>query len=79
MKRVRGKRAGEHLTPRQFANDWISAEDPDGRPVIVRPGAVELDPEDVDLFINKDPRHVGRFWTLYTLGDDRRFRPNKGE
>ena len=68
MRRLRGPRRGERLTPHQFANNWISADGPDGRPVIVRPLSVSLDPEDVEFFQQRlDSAHVGFFWRVYTL------------
>lgn len=43
--------------------------------MIARPDGVELDPEDLDLFLSANPSHTGKFWQLWTLDDDLRFHP----
>jgi hypothetical protein len=77
MIRLRGRRAGEKLIPRQYANDWISVDTSDGRPEIVSPVAVQLDPEDFALFTDADPQRVGTFWREWRLCPDGRFRRNR--
>lgn len=79
MKRLRGKSAGQHLKPHQYANDWISAIDPDGKSVILSPRAVQLDPEDLPMFTLDDPachQHTGTFWDEWRLDAEQgRFYP----
>ncbi len=73
------KRNGEKLRPHQFANDWISADTKDGRPVIVKPTAVQLEPEDMPMFTppadpySPEARRVGHFWLMWELHDDGTF------
>ena len=64
---------GQHMKAHQFANDWIAAYDDDGRDRILNPTTVLLETEhEVEWF--REHRHVGRFWELFELTDDRRFR-----
>lgn len=68
MIRTRGKKAGEKLVLHQFCNDWISADDSDGRPVIVNPTSVQLEPGEAEVMLaDKNP---GFFWKRYRLTPD---------
>lgn len=79
MKRLRGKNAGQQLTPIQYSNDWIMADDGQGNAVIVSPRAVQLDPEDLPMFTLDDPachQHTGTFWEEWRLDAEQgRFYP----
>jgi hypothetical protein len=67
--RTRGKNIGEHLTLHQFCNDWISADDDAGNPIIVNPTSVKLEDGEAQMFIN-DP-DPGMFWDAYQIDGDR--------
>lgn len=68
MIRARGKNAGERLTLVQFCNDWISADDTNGEPVIVDPLTVRLEPGEAQIFLD-DP-DPGIFWRRYEISGD---------
>ncbi len=68
---TRGRLKGVSMTPRQFANDWISATTADGRPVIVNPLSVTLDGDDIRWFIARaGDGHAGFFWNRYVVVGD---------
>ena len=81
MKILTGKSAGDGYRLRQWANDWISCDAPDGRPVIAKPLNVELDDDEYwrmrESYIawwQQGDRRCGQFWPTYRLrADDRRF------
>ena len=75
MIRLHGKSKGEKLKPVQFANDWIMCESPRKPNEIVRPTAVQLEPEDFEVFDKELTAHSsGTFWLEWELLEDGRFR-----
>lgn len=65
---TRGKRAGQTARLHQYANDWISADDQDGRPIILNPTSVRLEPGEREAM--KEHVSTGSFWTTYEVRDD---------
>ncbi len=63
----------------QFCNDWISADAPNGQPVILNPVAVTLETEEeVNTFLNSD--NPGIFWMLFEyVPEERRFKRKRRE
>lgn len=74
MIRLRGKYAGEHLKPIQYANNWITCESPRKLNDIVTPSQVQLEPEDFSIF-DRNSTTVGSFWREWELLEDGHFRP----
>lgn len=78
MKILTGQHAGDGYRPRQWANDWITADAPaGGQHVVASPGNVELDDADLERFRahharwTEDGRTGGQFWRNWQI-DGRR-------
>lgn len=69
-----GANKGEHVTPKQWANDWISISDVPGFRSILTPRNVQLNAEEIERFraSESDP-HLGSFWAWWRLEDDGTF------
>ena len=53
----------------QFANDWISADAPNGQPVIVKPDCMRIESEnELQQFL--DAKHTGFFWMMWTIDSE---------
>jgi hypothetical protein len=79
MKILKGKNAGDGYRLHQWANDWMTADAPDGAPVIAKPLNVQLDGdeqrrmrESYERFLDGE-RHCGQFWHHWELKDDGTF------
>jgi hypothetical protein len=78
VKILSGPNAGDGYRVHQRANDWIMANLPGGgRPVIAKPGTVELTAGDVARFEARrqrrqdDQRAGGQFWVHWQLEGNR--------
>lgn len=66
------RRTGDYKL-HQWANDWISADGPEGQPVIVNPVGIELESDEVARLFADHERYLagdrgsGFFWDRYEL------------
>lgn len=71
-----GYMRGQSFELVQFANDWISANAPNGELVILNPLNIEIEgAEEMQRFL--DEQHTGLFWSLYELYGNRLIRRKK--
>jgi hypothetical protein len=75
---IGGRLSGTPVRVIQWANDWVSIDGPGlgQSDRIVAPTRLELTPAEVAQFrmtMGADSAGLGRFWSLWSLGDNGRF------
>jgi hypothetical protein len=79
VKILTGKRRGEVVKLHQWANDWITADTEDGRPLVLKPPMVEVEGDEYQRLtesygrFQQGDKRTGFFWRAWALGDDGRF------
>lgn len=63
---LRGKHKGAEAKLHQAANDWISADGPGGKSMIVNPTSVQLSREEIDELLSCAG---GFFWSHYRVAE----------
>lgn len=59
---------GTELRLLQWANDWITAQAPGGRQIVLSPLQVQLTPAEVDrMHASMHEAHLGQFWQAWSL------------
>jgi hypothetical protein len=71
---IKGPGKGRTVRAHQWSNDWISADDENGKPLILSPRSVRLDDEEIARFrATLDATRIGYFWKWWELLDDGTF------
>lgn len=76
MKVIKGKLAGDGYKLHQFANDWITADDPHGRPMTLKPDAIQIAGKEFEVMCESYRRYLegsrkeGYFWDAWELRPD---------
>lgn len=72
-------RFGTKLTLHQFANNWITASDDEGKQWTLKPESVELESEEEAERFRSEP-HSGQFWNWYEFRPgDRSFKRKRSK
>lgn len=86
MKILKGKRAGDGYKLHQWANDWITYDNPDGTPSPhpVHPLNVQVEGDEewrmLESYVawwQHDDRRCGHFWPSWDLQPDGTYRPRR--